>query len=94
MQLMVSRMCSTNTYLFFVTNRHLILSKAFYTQPRCIGFQGPIIHTLNPFFKKKKSFKDLKKISITLVVFYIAGDNLLQAVLTHLPRLNVIQVCL
>lgn len=93
MQLMVSRMCSTNTYLFFVTNRHLILSKAFFTQPRCIGFQGPIIHTLNPF-KKKRVLKILKKNSITLVVFYIAGDNLLQAVLTHLPWLNVIQVCL
>lgn len=92
MQLMVSRMCSTNTYLFFVTNRHLILSKAFYTQPRCIGFQGPIIHTLNPF-KKKRVLKIKKKNSITLVV-YIAGDNLLQAVLTHLPWLNVIQVCL
>lgn len=93
MQLMVSRMCSTNTYLFFVTNQHLILSKAFYTQPRCIGFQGPIIHTLNPFLKKRV-LKIKKKNSITLVVFYIAGDNLLQAVLTHLPRLNVIQVCL
>lgn len=97
----VSRICSTNTYLFSFfwsqTDTWDII-KRFLNTAKVQSFQGPINSYAQSIKKKKfkkhflKRFK--KKNFVTLVVFYIAGYNLLQPVLTHFLRPSVILVWL
>lgn len=83
-------------FFFLVTNRHLRYYQTLFKHSK-----GAIVSRTYKFIRSihlKKKFKKhflkrfKKKNFVTLVVFYIAGYNLLQPVLTHFLRPSVILV--